>query len=368
MYLCTLTKRMNKSIIVILLLLVQLPFLAQDDDKTPKYSNEFLNIGVGARALGMSNSVIASTDDVTSGYWNPTGLLNIDSDLQIGLMHSEYFAGIAKYDYGAIAKKIDDKSAMAFSFIRFGVDNIPNTTELIDAQGNIDYDRITYFSAADMAFIFSYARKINNKLNVGGSGKIIHRKVGDFAKSWGFGIDFAATYQLGNWKIAALTRDITTTFNAWSFSLTEQMIETFDRTDNEIPENGLEITMPRIILAGMRKWDIGKNFTFLAELDADFTTDGKRNVLVVGNPISIDPHVGIETGFKNIVFVRAGIGNIQKVTEITGKEVMTIQPNIGIGVKLKGISLDYALTDIGDASVALYSNVFSLRFNLNKNN
>ena len=271
---------MNKSIIVILLLLVQLPFLAQDDDKTPKYSNEFLNIGVGARALGMSNSVIASTDDVTSGYWNPTGLLNIDSDLQIGLMHSEYFAGIAKYDYGAIAKKIDDKSAMAFSFIRFGVDNIPNTTELIDAQGNIDYDRITYFSAADMAFIFSYARKIDDKLNVGGSGKIIHRKVGDFAKSWGFGIDFAATYQLGNWKVAALTRDITTTFNAWNFSLTEQMIETFDRTDNEIPENGLEITMPRIILAGMRKWDIGKNFTFLAELDADFTTDGLKLIFL----------------------------------------------------------------------------------------
>lgn len=359
---------MNKSIIVILLLLVQLSFLAQDDDKTPKYSNEFLNIGVGARALGMSNSVIASTDDVTSGYWNPTGLLNIDSDLQIGLMHSEYFAGIAKYDYGAIAKKIDDKSAMALSFIRFGVDNIPNTTELIDAQGNIDYDRITYFSAADMAFIFSYARKINDKLDLGGSGKIIHRKVGDFAKSWGFGIDFSATYQLGNWKVAALTRDVTTTFNAWSFSLTDQMIEVFDRTDNDIPENGLEITMPRIILAGMRQWKIGKSFTYLAELDADLTTDGKRNVLIVGDPISIDPHFGMELGFKNIVFVRAGLGNLQKVTEITGKEVMTLQPNIGVGVKLKGISLDYALTDIGDASVALYSNVFSLRFNLNKNN
>jgi len=359
---------MNKSIIVILLLLVQLSFLAQDDDKTPKYSNEFLNIGVGARALGMSNSVIASTDDVTSGYWNPTGLLNIDSDLQIGLMHSEYFAGIAKYDYSAIAKKIDDKSAMALSFIRFGVDNIPNTTELIDAQGNIDYDRITYFSAADMAFIFSYARKINDKLDLGGSGKIIHRKVGDFAKSWGFGIDFAATYRLGNWKVAALTRDVTTTFNAWSFSLTDQMIEVFDRTDNDIPENGLEITMPRIILAGMRQWKIGKSFTYLAELNADLTTDGKRNVLIVGDPISIDPHLGMELGFKNIVFVRAGLGNLQKVTEITGKEVMTLQPNIGIGVELKGISLDYALTDIGDASVALYSNVFSLRFNLNKTN
>lgn len=357
---------MNKSLIFILLSITHLPFWGQDDDKTPKYSNEFLNIGVGARALGMSNSVIASTNDVTSGYWNPTGLLGVKSELQIGLMHSEYFAGIAKYDFGAIAKPIDENSAMGFSFIRFGVDNIPNTTELIDAQGNIDYDRITYFSAADMAFIFSYARRINDKLNIGGSGKIIHRKVGDFAKSWGFGIDFAATYQIGDWKLAAMSRDITTTFNAWSFSLTDQMIEVFDRTDNDIPENGLEITMPRIILAGMRKWDIGEKFTLLAELDADLTTDGKRNVLIVGNPISIDPHIGMEVGFKKIVFVRAGLGNAQKVTEITGKEVMTVQPNIGIGVKIKGISLDYALTDIGDASVALYSNVFSLKFNLNK--
>ena len=121
----------------------------------PKYSNEFLNIGIGARALAMSNSVITSTDDVTAGYWNPAGLTQIDQDLQIGLMHAEYFAGIAKYDYGSISKNIDKNSAASFSFIRFGVDNIPNTTELIDAQGNVNYDRISYFTAADMAFLMS---------------------------------------------------------------------------------------------------------------------------------------------------------------------------------------------------------------------
>ena len=63
-----------------------------------KYSNEFLAIGVGGRSLGMSNACVATIDDVTSGYWNPAGLMGIESDLQIGLMHSEYFAGIAKYD------------------------------------------------------------------------------------------------------------------------------------------------------------------------------------------------------------------------------------------------------------------------------
>lgn len=358
--------RMKKPFLITGLILCSFLSYSQDDDITPKYSNEFLNIGVGARALGMSNAVVASSSDVTSAYWNPAGLLNIKSDLQIGLMHAEYFAGIGKYDYGAISKKFDDKSAGAFSFIRFGVDNIPNTTELIDAQGNIDYDRITYFSAADMAFIFSYGRKIKDKLDIGGNVKIIHRKVGDFAQSWGFGIDASAIYHLNKWKLGVLARDVTSTFNAWSFSLSDQMIEVFQNTGNEIPQNGLEITMPRIILGGARTWEMGKDFSLITELDADLTTDGKRNTLIVGDPISIDPHFGIEVGFKKIVFVRGGIGNLQRITETTGKEVMSVQPNIGIGVNIKGLSINYALTDIGDASVALYSNVFSLRFNLDK--
>ena len=47
---------------------------AQD---APKYSNEFLAVGVGARALGMGNAFTAVTNDVTSGYWNPAGLLGV---------------------------------------------------------------------------------------------------------------------------------------------------------------------------------------------------------------------------------------------------------------------------------------------------
>jgi hypothetical protein len=339
-------------------------FFAQDDN-TPKYSNEFLNIGVGARALGMANSVVASSNDVTSGYWNPVGLVNIESDLQFGLMHAEYFAGIAKYDYGAIAKKIDDKSAMAFSIIRFGVDNIPNTTELIDNQGNIDYNRITYFTAADLGLVFSYGRKINDRLSLGGSAKIINRKVGSFAKSWGFGLDFSATYKVNDWTFAAMGRDITTTFNAWSYTLSERTIEVFTQTNNEIPQNGLEVTMPRIILGAARSWEITDKFGLLAEVDADVTTDGRRNTLVVGNPFSLDPHMGLELDYRNMIYLRAGIGNFQRITQLNGKESLTLQPNIGIGIQFKGVAIDYALTDIGDASVALYSNVFSLRFNLN---
>ena len=200
----------------------------------------------------MSNAVITSTEDVMSGYWNPAGLTNIDQDLQIGLMHAEYFAGIAKYDFGSIAKNIDEKSAVSFSFLRFGVDNIPNTTELIDAQGNINYDRISYFTAADMAFIMSYGRKLNDQFSIGGSAKIINRKAGDFANAWGFGIDFSAKYQYKSWKFAVMGKDITSTFNVWNYHLSDEMINTFIETDNELPQNGIELTMPRIILGGSR--------------------------------------------------------------------------------------------------------------------
>ncbi len=131
--------------------------------QTRKYSNEFLAIGVGARALGMSNASVATVSDVTSGYWNPAGLAGLKNNFEVVLMHSEYFAGIAKYDYGALAKQIDSSSSIGLSIVRFGVDDIPNTTELIDANGQIDYDRITTFSAADYAFILSYAKKLKNR-------------------------------------------------------------------------------------------------------------------------------------------------------------------------------------------------------------
>ena len=332
----------------------------------PKYSNEFLAVGVGARALGMSNAYVASVNDVTSGYWNPAGLLDIDNDLQVGLMHAEYFAGIAKYDYGAFAKPINETSAIGLSIIRFGVDDIPNTTQLIDNQGNVDYDRITSFSAADYGFLLSYAQKLPIEgLSVGGNFKIIHRKIGNFAKSWGFGLDVAAKYTMDEWHFGAIFRDVTSTFNAWSFDLTDEMKEVFVLTGNEIPEGSIELTLPKLILGATRNFALGSKFSVQPEANLDVTFDGKRNVLLKSNFASVDPHIGVEFGFRNIVFVRSGIGNIQKVRDIQEGEKTILQPSLGLGLKIKQFTLDYALTNINQA-VGLYSNIFSLRFDINK--
>jgi hypothetical protein len=377
----------NASPCVLLLsLFFQNPVFSQDNstDLTPKYSNEFLNIGVGARALGMSASQVASVNDVTSGYWNPAGLSQIGPKLQVAAMHSEYFAGIAKYDYASVGKAIDTSSSAAFSIIRFGVDDIPNTTNLIDEGGNIDYDRITKFSAVDYAFIFSYGQRgltrnsamsatgnrfvtsLNNKdrFSWGVNAKIIYRHIGDFAQGWGFGLDAGVQYRVRNWHLGAVAKDITSTFNAWSYSLDNRTKEVFRNTGNEIPSNGLEITLPRVVAGFGRSFNMKKT-TLLAEVNATMTTDGKRNVLVSANPISIDPSLGLEAIYNKTIFVRAGVGNFQRVLGFENDRSMTFQPNIGLGLRIRTLQIDYALSDIGNVSDVLYSNVFSLRLFIN---
>lgn len=356
------------SIITALFLIISTIASAQSD-VAPKYSNEFLAIGIGADALGLGNSVVAQSNSVTSSYWNPAGLTRMDKWLEISAMHSEYFAGIAKYDYIGIGHKLDKKSAIGFTAIRFAVDDIPNTTQLIDNNGNIDYDRVSYFTAADWGFIFSYARNLNiTGLSIGGSAKIVHRKVGDFAKSWGFGLDFGLQYETKNkWQFGLMARDITSTFNAWIYNLNEETREVFLKTGNEIPKNGLELTLPRFTFAAHKKFNLGKKGFYIApELDLTMTTDGKRNTLLRTKAVSFEPTFGLAVGFKRYVTLRAGISNFQQVKDFNDKKRFQLQPNIGIGLHFKGVSIDYAFTDIGDVSTALYSHVISLRVELKK--
>lgn len=328
-----------------------------------KYSNEFLSIGIGARGLSMAGAQVASISDVTAGYWNPAGLALIDKKMDVGLMHAEYFAGIAKFDYGAVALPMQDKNRiLAFSIIRFGVDDIPNTLFLLEPDGSVNYNNVTTFSVADYAGLISYAQKLPVEgMRIGGSLKIIHRTVGSFASSWGVGLDAGVQYDKNNWRFGAMAKDITTTFNAWSFNFTEDEQEIFTTTQNVVPENSIELTAPKIILGAAYRFTLGNNFTLLPEIDIDITTDGERNVLLSAKPFSVDPHAGIEAGYKDIVFLRGGIGNIQQVTDFDGSKNYIVQPNIGVGLMIKSVSIDYALTNLGSLSSSLYSNVFSIR-------
>jgi hypothetical protein len=323
-----------------------------------------MNIGVDAASLGMSNAVTAFTGDVNSGYWNPAGLMKIE-DSEASLMHASYFANIAQYDYAAYAKKIDDQSAWGVSLIRFGVDDILNTTQLIDSEGNIDYNRISLFSTADYGLTFSYARKMKLEgFQYGVNAKVIRRVIGDFANSWGFGFDAGLQFDKNDWHFGLMLRDITTTYNVWAID--EDKFEAIqgavEGQNQELPES-TEITLPKAQLGIAKKFEINYDYSLLAAVNLNMQF-AKTNDVFASDAVSIDPALGFEFGYTDLVFLRAGVGNFQNVAQIDGSTKVNFQPNIGLGFKYKGIQVDYALTDLGDQSAALYSNIFSIKVDL----
>lgn len=327
-----------------------------------KYSNEFMNIGVDAAALGMSSAVTANTSDVNSGYWNPAGLLAL-KDSQLALMHSNYFANIASYDYAAFAMPIDNTSAVGISLIRFAVDDILNTTQLIDAQGNINFDRISLFSTADYGLTFSYARHLPVQgLSYGINAKVIRRIIGDFASSWGFGFDIGTQFESrNNWKFGIMARDITTTYNAWAIN--EAQFETIrdavEGQNQELPET-TEITIPKLQIGISKLVDFNYDYTLLTSVNLNVRF-AENNDIISTAFASINPALGFEFGYVDTVYLRAGMGNFQEELQLDNTQQLSFQPSFGVGFKYNGIQVDYAFTDIGDQSVALYSNVFSLK-------
>ncbi|HMN32875.1 MAG TPA: PorV/PorQ family protein [Chitinophagaceae bacterium] len=348
-----------------------------------KYVNEFLNLGVGARSFGMSGAQAASVNDVTSAFWNPAGLMHVNTDFQIGLMHSEYFSSIAKYDYLGVAYPMKNKKGvLGVSLIRFAIDDIPYTLNLIQPDGTVDYSKIKAISAADYAGLISYAQKLKIKkfaerddigFNVGGNLKIIHRNVGSMANAWGPGLDFGLQGFYKKWKLGLMLKDITTTHTLWSFSFTEKEKQVLAQTGNEIVSKSSEVNTPRIVLGGGRSFKIDNKMNLLAEVNLDISKDGKRyGNLININPFSIDPKAGLELDYNRLFYVRGGLGNFQRIlddNDTTNTKKRTLfQPTLGVGVKMKSLVIDYAFSSLNLQGNPLYSHFISLRLNINKKN
>ena len=362
---------MRQKGLVIILLISIYPFEAFTQFR--KYSNEFLNIGAGARGLSMGGAQVASVKDGTSGYWNPAGLVGVKNNPELNLMHAEYFAGIGKYDFVSAAfPTTNNKRTFAVTGLRFAVDDIMNTLFLVEPDGSINYNNIQAFSSADYAFIFSLAQKLkeseNKNIQLGVNAKVIHRSVGKFAKAWGFGLDAGLQIFQGKWKFGIAGRDITTTFNTWSFTFTEKEKEVLYLTNNEIPVKSSEMTAPRLVLGVARDFRISKKVGLLAEANLDLTFDGKRNTVISADPISADPKLGLECNINNIFYVRAGINNFQKALAdgdtLNMKKVWIYQPSAGAGFKISNITIDYAFTNLANQSNPLFTHVFSLKLDM----
>tara|TARA_B100000902_G_scaffold395993_2_gene455807 strand:- start:1589 stop:2647 length:1059 start_codon:yes stop_codon:yes gene_type:complete len=329
-----------------------------------KYSNEFLQIGAGARSISLSKAVVASCSNSSSVYWNPSSLVDLDNK-EIELMHGSYFSGILNFDQLSYATKIEDDNALGFMILRLGIDDIKNTINLIDNQGNINYDQIELFSSADYAFFFSFAKKnAISGFDLGLNTKLIYRHIGDFANSIGFGFDFSSQKRIKEWKFAAIVRDIFSTYNSWYFSL-DDIEQTFIDTDNDLPNNSTEITLPSLQAGVNKEYKINKYLSANTELDFILRFDGERNTLYSNKIISFSPMIGSEIVYSDLAYFRMGLGNVIKNQDFDYNNFYSVQPNLGVGFVFDSFKIDYALTNLTNISADLYSNIISVGYEFN---
>ena len=82
------------------------------------------------------------------------------------------------------------------------------------------------------------------------------------------GLDAGLQLRGEKWSLGLVARDVTSTFNAWTFKFTEKEKEVLYLTNNDIPVKSTELTAPRLILGGAYQFNIGNSVKLLAEANA----------------------------------------------------------------------------------------------------
>ena len=313
-----------------------------------KYAGEFLKVPVGARAIGMGGAFVAIADDATAPFWNPAGLIYLPYR-EVLPQHSEQFGSLVNHDYlGAVfplGGPRGRQQAMGIGLIRLAIDDIPVTPRPGSLRPGVDFldygpdnDETTNdpgqfngtwdagerlldidlysASSSDMALLLSYARHRGTHWAFGGSFKFVRQSIpdtipGDHVTSFGAGVDVGAVYMPTDAvTIAAVARDLTTTYLSWSNGTRELVAPTLDTgaAFHFYPAQRHAIT-----------WAVDLGWGFEGrELDSQLKLGG----------ITTDLRTGIEYWYRSLLAVRSGLN---------GKDLA-----FGAGVRYRHVGVDYA--------------------------
>ena len=212
-------------------------------DTEYKYAGEFLNVGAGARALGMGGAFVAVADDGTTAYWSPGGLSSLKSK-EVSFMHCQQFDNLIKTNFISYVHPTSRWGTFGVSWLRLGVDDIPKTGFVDSNQNNVqDYHDLNdnsvkdpgelyieppvvvkYFDDVEDGVFLSYGLRVSETLLAGINLKFIRQSLGIHTSS-GIGIDIGALMELFNgFKVGVNLQDVSSTKISWDLTSHEEEI------------------------------------------------------------------------------------------------------------------------------------------------
>ncbi|MBM2841541.1 MAG: hypothetical protein HW412_2069, partial [Bacteroidetes bacterium] len=153
--------------------------------KTGTTAAAFLEIPVGARAIGMGGAFVGTANDVTSLYWNPAGVARLDHSEAI-FSHSSWIADM-NFDYAALSIPLENFGTLGLSFTSLTMpDMLVRTVERPEGTGE-------RFTAGSFAVATHYARTLSDKFSIGFTAKYISEKIWDMQAN-GFAVDVGTLF------------------------------------------------------------------------------------------------------------------------------------------------------------------------------
>ncbi len=283
-----------------------------------KYAGEFMEIGVDARAQAMGGAFTAIRGGVTSSYYNPAGMINMEHT-QISFMHTQQMIASVNYDFLATGIRQNENRIIALSLIRLGIDNIKDSRQaqrIITQNGdwNLDWSRINNFNSSDYIFTLSVAQQWRNSWSWGANVKYIRRDLAEYSAN-GIGLDFGLQKHIDtNILLGATFKNITTTLISWN-------------------TGEKELVAPSLHLGGSYRLGIESwKSSFTPVVEGIFRAENRRSSATANlGTISFDYAAGIEYSYSQLIYLRTGIDQIQRL-------------NLGIGLQIPHVRIDYAFT------------------------
>lgn len=314
---------------------------AQNVSKTGTTAAEFLQIGVGGRAIGMGGAFVAVSDDASALYWNPAGIASIEKN-EITSTHSEWIVGLDFNHVGAVFN-FEKIGKVGFALTMLSVpEMLVRTEEFQDGTGET-------FDAADIAFGITYASSVGERFSVGGTIKFIQQRIWH-TKAKAIAVDLGTKYKtdfLGGMVIGA------TIYNFGS-DLTMQGRDLRTFVDPDPISEGNNDRVP--VNFETDSWSLPLNFQFGVAFEPLKTP--MHNILIAIDALHPSSNyesvnIGGEYGFQERVFLRGGY-------EALFLEDVEAGLNAGLGVHQKLSSGLLAKLSYGYKSMGRLGNVHTL--------
>lgn len=326
-------------------------------------------IGLSARQVALGSSSGGVFRNATDAQLNPS-LLNQASKNHLAYNFNSSLGGIVRMDnvYYAVNSPFSK-----YSF-GLGATRILNTSafdsrNLVTNSGVIDYSALVVTGNNDFGLEAAIATQFDSsQLNLGLTFGVDLQTVAQFSRAFSVGLDIGATYYLDSLTVlSAVVENVLGRYYFANQSVTE-LENTFFSTDNYLKINTFYVQLP-YLRAGLNRYLVRKS-DFLLDVSLALNVGYGRlsNSILGKSPINIQPSLGFEAQFFQLIFIRLGVTNWQSLTNQDNKKVLTVSPSLGFGVQWNDFQFDYSLSDFGNNTVPLIQHVLSVNYEFNGKN